>query len=88
MHYQPKLFSNTLKSAFLVARFGVVKVFFVGTAAIVADKVKPISVEHRLLDRFLLVGLVTITSFIGASPGVLVDQYSFDDPHLFMPFYP
>ena len=51
----------------------VVEVFFVGAAAVVANLFVPAAGERLLLTRLLAVAL-----FIGAPPGVFVDQYSFD----------
>lgn len=54
----------------------IVEVFFVGAAAIVADLFVPAAGERLLLTRILAVAL-----FVGAPPGVFVDQNSFDKPH-------
>jgi hypothetical protein len=54
----------------------IIKMFFVGTAAIVANLLVPASAEHLLLARILAVAL-----FVGAPSGVFVDQDSFDEPH-------
>ena len=54
----------------------IVEVFFVGAAAIVANLFVPAAAEHLLLTRILAVAL-----FVGAPPGVFVDQDSFYKPH-------
>ena len=65
MHYIFKVVS--------AARLRVVKVFFVSAAAIVADLFVPAAAERLLLARIL-----AIASFIGAPPGVFIDQDSID----------
>ena len=50
--------------------------FFVGAATIFADLVVPTAAEHLLFTRVLAVAL-----FVGAPPGVFVDQNSLDKPH-------
>ena len=68
MHYVFKSKSTT--------RLLIVEVFFVGAAAIVADLFVPAAGERLLLTRLLAVAL-----FVGAPPGVFVDQDSFYKPH-------
>ena len=65
MHYIFKVVS--------AARLRVVKVFFVSAAAIVADLFVPAAAERLLLARIL-----AVAPFIGAPPGVFVDQDSID----------
>ena len=77
MHYAVKSSSTT--------GLRIVEVFFVGAAAIVTDIFVPAAAEHLLLEGFLLARVFTrlsaVALFVSASPGVFVDQDSFDQSH-------
>ena len=64
------------------AGLGVVEMFFVGAAAIVADLVIPAARQQLLLLLFLLTcllaRLLSVALFVGAPSRVFVDQDSFD----------
>ena len=68
MHYA---FNSSSTAGLLI-----VEVLFVSAAAIVADLFVPAAGERLLLARILAVAL-----FVGAPPGVFVNQYSFDQTH-------
>ena len=69
----------------LAAGLRVVKVLFVGAAAIVADLITPAARQHLLLLRFLLTcvfsRILAVAPFIGAPPGVFIDQDSINQTH-------
>ena len=77
MHHIYKVFS--------AARLRVVKVFFVGATAIIADLVTPAARQHLLLLFFLLTcifaRILAVAPFVGAPPGVLIDQDPINQTH-------